>query len=152
MYKWLFLLLFLPFSSYAQDMELQQRINTLNAVLEDLKEQLEDLQPVKKVVPKTSDERFVSFLGACESGNRADIIHWADKKITGYPSYGKYGYQPHTFLKFGKEYGLFPNDLTMKDAMKLIFNEGLQDEMTRLAIADNQHKHWLNCWKKYQRV
>ena len=123
---------------------MQEALLALSLVLSQLTVELQELKKEEKTT------NFIEYLAICESGNTPNIIHWNDKNITGYPSYGKYGYQPHTFLNFGKKYGLFPKEFSLKESMTLIMNGSLQDEITKRAIEDNQHRHWLNCWKKYK--
>lgn len=94
---------------------------------------------------------FQEYLATCESGNDPSAIGRGDIKITGYASRGLYQYQPKTFLAKGKEYGLFPAELTMKEAMLLIHSESIQTELTRLLIEDEQFGHWKNCYNKFLR-
>lgn len=91
------------------------------------------------------------YLAQCESGGKLTAINYKDAKITGYPSYGKYQYQPKTFLSAGKRYGFFPPTYTLEDVMKVIYDEELQDRITRELLLDEEFRHWKICYKKYIR-
>lgn len=84
----------------------------------------------------------------CESKGNPNAVNYEDAKITGYPSYGLFQFQPLTFLKAGIKYKILPEGMTLKEAMKLIKNPIYNAAVAHALLNDEEYSHWLNCFNQ----
>ena len=90
-----------------------------------------------------------NFIMTCESKNNPAAINYEDAKITGYPSFGLFQFQPLTFLKAGIKYKILPEKTTLKEAMKLIKDPVYNAAVAHALLENGLYFHWSACYKNY---
>ena len=153
---------FIPADTYAvlspEDSEYATTIALLEAALDDMRDTLNDLQKQslqkERVISYQDKEdiKIQNFIMQCESGGNPKSYGAQDIKITGYPSRGLFQFQPYTFLRAGIQYGVFPENITLKQAMKYIYNPAYNAAVAHGLIKDGKYQHWQTCYSKYKRA
>lgn len=92
-------------------------------------------------------------LRRCESANDDSAINEED--LDGTASYGRYQFKPDTFYDWGMSYKLLPANLERSEAVNLIMDGELQEDILMRAVIDNgkDTKWWSKqfpaCSKKF---
>lgn len=73
----------------------------------------------------------------CESQGNANAVNYNDAKITGYPSYGIFQFQPNTYKAWSKEIG----------ETRDIMNVDAQIRVAAYGFSKGRQKAW-SCWTK----
>jgi len=86
---------------------------------------------------------FLGLLEWCESGGRPNIkILDSNNKY----SYGSFMFQMDTWLKYGKQYQLIPNDISPAQAEKDIFDYETQKKIANRMLIDKLGDNWRHCY------
>lgn len=100
--------------------------------------------PIEQKDPMTL---WLEALEQCESGGKSDIkvLDVNDKY-----SYGSLQFQAHTFTRYAKRYGFFPETFTDEQILENIYDRHTQFTLARNMIADRYENYlaWTNCTTK----
>lgn len=89
-------------------------------------------------------EVWLHTLEFCESRGREQVkIMDSNNRY----SYGVLMFQMETFIREGKKYGILDENLTTKEAEKLIFSKDLQESIAHNMLLNGGERNWYNCWK-----
>lgn len=93
----------------------------------------------------TFADGWLDRLSNCESGGRSQItILDSNNKY----SYGEFQFQLETFMKYGKQYGILPDEFTNNEGLLIIHNSSVQRAIAQHMIDDGLTYHWKNCVRK----
>ena len=101
-------------------------------------------------LPDFKGKAWQIALSWCENRGRNETPAHMD--TNGKYSYGKYQFQIATFLSYGKFYGLIPQDTTVEQAKKLVFEETITDRLVEYMHEDKQDFNWKICSEKIATV
>ena len=92
---------------------------------------------------------YLTMLRWCESQFRDESIN--PKDTDGTRSYGRFQYKPRTFLDFGKEYGILPENTTLSWVKQNIMDGELQEKITVGMIKNgvNLFGQFPDCHRRY---
>lgn len=89
-----------------------------------------------------SQDEWLDSLSQCESGGRENITVLDSNNRY---SYGILQFQLNTFIGYGKQYGILPQEFTRHESLLLIHNPFVQRAIAREMLSDGLSYHWKNC-------